>query len=645
MADRFITRYGPLGHVLAVVIRQAIEFMTRGALLSLNRVHLRITNLDTVDTNAPPPPQPPSTRWVLLMMDIFGEDQQQLLDASVEPDIDGFADDSADTVCDLLRAVGVFLVAETNRARARIELLSVANPRHEELLVDGLDELLIEATTCALRLRRSTADNRWHKTLPDAASEWQRTRDLEKANTMRAFLLAAPTPRTSLPRPAGPGLHERQLNVTGEMTGSSLNPVSKALERSTLPPARSRAPLAASSPGFQRALDLFHRAARSVPAYRAFLAGHGIDAAGIRTPREFAAVPPTTKANYLDRYSLQERTWEGARSGPAADGSMWLHDPRALEFSAALFDAWFGRAFGTRTTARTILVIVSFSMGSWLGSSSTDLAPRDVHWHGYRISVITPGLNPVSVLTDLAELGPKYDRVVLAGYPPFVKAVLDGAPDRVRHQGLLLLLSGGPITEAWRDHILDRLGKHARPEDVCLVYGATATSGPIASETATSIAIRRQARKDPALARTLFGGNPDRATFVQYDPEMHYIENYTNNSLLITAGSTAPLVRYRSGDSGHAWTAESLRDVLGSRSDLIDETTSPSTFLSITIPRSRRPIQSRPRDPAVLLRSDVQRLAIRQLAWEQIRADADALGVLHELDMEALTARLVSHLP
>uniref|UniRef100_UPI0024541076 hypothetical protein n=1 Tax=Nocardia abscessus TaxID=120957 RepID=UPI0024541076 len=50
-----------------------------------------------------------------------------------------------------------------------------------------------------------------------------------------------------------------------------------------------------------------------------------------------------------------------------------------------------------------------------------------------------------TILANIAELGTRYDQVVIAGYPPFVKDVLDHAPEEVLRQDLRVLLarSGG----------------------------------------------------------------------------------------------------------------------------------------------------------------------------------------------------------
>jgi phenylacetate-CoA ligase len=72
-------------------------------------------------------------------------------------------------------------------------------------------------------------------------------------------------------------------------------------------------------PGFDRARDTFRRAALEVPAYADFLRRNKVVAERIRTPLDFASVPPVTKANYLHQYPLNML----ARHGDIAEAGTW----------------------------------------------------------------------------------------------------------------------------------------------------------------------------------------------------------------------------------------------------------------------------------------------------------------------------------
>jgi len=59
------------------------------------------------------------------------------------------------------------------------------------------------------------------------------------------------------------------------------------------------------------AVALFHQVARSVPAYRDFLARNGADPAAVRTLADFQRLPLTTKENYQRRYPLPQLCRDG----------------------------------------------------------------------------------------------------------------------------------------------------------------------------------------------------------------------------------------------------------------------------------------------------------------------------------------------
>ncbi|WP_067538224.1 phenylacetate--CoA ligase family protein [Nocardia crassostreae] len=314
-------------------------------------------------------------------------------------------------------------------------------------------------------------------------------------------------------------------------------------------------PLAAG-PGFDRALAVFQHSARLVPAYADFLAGHGIDPARIRTPEDFAQVPPTTKADYLRRYPLDMLMWHGdiagagtcsCSSGSTGRPTYWPRDLVSLDEATELYSRIFRHGFGSR--AHSTLLVVGFAMGNWIGGTYTYAAALALRRRGHRVSVIAPGIEPDTIVENIAQLGPYYDQVVLAGYPPFVKDVLDRAPDNVLHNDLRLLLAGEAITEDWRDYVLDRIGKPGRPEETCLIYG-TADAGIMGHETRATIAIRRAARDNPDLGRALFGGGSSQPTFVEYDAGHRFTEIDPDGYLLFTTDTTIPLVRYRINDQG-----------------------------------------------------------------------------------------------
>src|SRR3989344_7464644 len=81
--------------------------------------------------------------------------------------------------------------------------------------------------------------------------------------------------------------------------------------------------------GFERALGIFRSAANRVPAYKNFLKSYGVKAELVRSLEDFSKVPFTDKENYIKKYPLEERCWDGdlSKSGLAAVSSGTSGEP------------------------------------------------------------------------------------------------------------------------------------------------------------------------------------------------------------------------------------------------------------------------------------------------------------------------------
>lgn len=311
--------------------------------------------------------------------------------------------------------------------------------------------------------------------------------------------------------------------------------------------------------GLRHALTVFRRAAARVPAYRDFLRRHGVDPEAVRTADDFRAVPPMTKAGYLDRYGPADLTWDGdptraavvhASSGTTGAAYYWPCSAEELARAALLYELILTRGLGVGA-ARTLLV-VCFGMGSWVAGSYTTAAAQLVRQKGHPLTVVTPGFDKAESLALLVRLAPLFDQVVVAGIPSFVKDLLDawrraGAPARGR---VKLFLAGEGFPEGWRDHVVGLTG--GRPEDVVSVLGS-ADAGLIGFESPGSIAARRLAARDGRLRAALLPGERVPAV-LNYVPTHRYFEA-ADGQLLLTADRTLPLVRYDTQDEGGILTA------------------------------------------------------------------------------------------
>jgi phenylacetate-CoA ligase len=297
--------------------------------------------------------------------------------------------------------------------------------------------------------------------------------------------------------------------------------------------------------------------AARVPAYRAFLAAHGIDPAAIRTPADVAALPPVDKASYVRAYPLPDRCRDGrldaldvvaVSSGSSGSPTVW---PRSVADElrvARRFERILGGAF--RTHERTTLAVVCFPLGTWVGGLFTLACTRHLAAKGYPITTVAPGNVVPEILGAVEDLGPHADQVVLLGYPPFLKEVVDAG----RRRGLdwaayrpAFVLAGEVISEAWRDLVAERAGVADPVRDIASMYG-TADAGVVATETPLSTAIRRFLAGRPELVTELFG-RPRLPTLAQYDPATLHLDEH-DGRLLLTSDGGVPLVRYDIGDAG-----------------------------------------------------------------------------------------------
>ncbi|MBD1808958.1 phenylacetate--CoA ligase family protein [Microcoleus sp. FACHB-SPT15] len=305
------------------------------------------------------------------------------------------------------------------------------------------------------------------------------------------------------------------------------------------------------------ALALFHSVATTVPAYQAFLREQGIEPTSIQTLEDFQKLPLVSKENYHRRHPLADLCRNGelescdmiaVSSGSTGKPTFW---PRFLADElqiATRFEQIFHDGFQADT--RRTLAVICFTLGTWVGGMYTANCCRYLASKGYPISVITPGNNQEEIFRVVQELGSMYEQVVLLGYPPFLKTVIDtGIARGVEWQQyqIKMVFAGEVFSEEWRSLVGDRVGSTNPCYDSASLYG-TADAGVLGNETPLSICIRRFLANNPDAARTLFGESR-LPTLVQYDPLSRFFEVH-EGTLLFSGDNGIPLVRYHISDNG-----------------------------------------------------------------------------------------------
>ena len=307
------------------------------------------------------------------------------------------------------------------------------------------------------------------------------------------------------------------------------------------------------------ALASFRSSAARVPAYGDFLRAAGVDPATVKTTADLGKVPPVGKNNYLRAYPLERLCANGSlsehstvftsTSGSTGDSFYFPRD-NAIDLRSSVYHEMFLKNSRTPPNGST-LVVVCFGMGVWIGGIITYQAFKMIAERNYRLAIITPGVNKGEIFEALKSVAPRYDQVVLCGYPPFMKDIVDEAPlhgvDWKKFK-VKMIFAAEAFSEDFRDHIAARVGIRDVYRETMNIYGS-ADLGTMAEETPVCILIRRLALSNTTLYKKIFKEAARLPTLAQFHPGFINFE-CDNRKVYCTSDSVLPLVRYEIGDNG-----------------------------------------------------------------------------------------------
>ena len=210
-------------------------------------------------------------------------------------------------------------------------------------------------------------------------------------------------------------------------------------------------------------------------------------------------------------------------------------------------------------------------MGMYVAGPVTMRSILHLGEKGYPVTVVTPGYSPDDVLNIIPDIADKYDQVVLAGYPPYIKEILDQGIDREiewKDIQLRFLLAGEGFNESWRTYVAELAGNQSPIFDFLNLYGS-ADAAVLAHETIASIVVRRRISEDLESRRKIF--NDERLpSLLQYHPE-HKLFEQVDEELLFSATGGIPLVRYNIHDRGGVLKRQDIIDTLPEMEKYFDE--------------------------------------------------------------------------
>lgn len=323
--------------------------------------------------------------------------------------------------------------------------------------------------------------------------------------------------------------------------------------------------------GALRALQLFHKASRRIPAYRNLLKKNRIDSDSVVSIEDFARLPVLTKHNYIEQYPLIDRLWDGSlaqstiiatSSGTTGEPVYWARGGKQEDEATLFHEAIYNELFDIRKHAT--LLIIGFPMGVYVSGIATALPSFHVSQLGYPLTLLTTGMNKPEIIRSMKNLSISYEQTILVGHPFFLKDILETAITegvRLPQRNIKLFCCSEGFNEEWRAYVSKLLGGGS--PRIFNTYGSSEFL-LIGTETTFTVALREVLEKNPAQSEQLFGTKQTPPLF-QYNPSMRYIEEMEGN-LLFTGHSGVPLIRYALGDRGALVSRANLEKLLPQKS-------------------------------------------------------------------------------
>ncbi len=311
--------------------------------------------------------------------------------------------------------------------------------------------------------------------------------------------------------------------------------------------------------GEKMVLSLFHFAVNSVPAYKKLLKEKKVDANEIKKIEDLNKLPLLDKNSYCKKYPFEElfpnrdlsqTTTFSATSGstgepfyfPRGEAQDWQYEHIAEIFMKNQWEIDKKRTLG----------IIGFGLGIWIGGIFTYKVLNRIAQKGYKISLIPVGPNKELFLKSLKKFGHFFDQVILMGYPPFIKDVIDEAKDygiNFKRYNIRILTATEGFSEEFREYLAKKTNLNSPVNDIINIYG-TVELGTMAHETALANLIRKIACQKPRIFREIFAEANRTPTLAQYYPFLVYFEEVKGEVIGSGMGSSMPLLRYRFPDRG-----------------------------------------------------------------------------------------------
>jgi len=312
--------------------------------------------------------------------------------------------------------------------------------------------------------------------------------------------------------------------------------------------------------GQKKVLKRFKAVADQVPAYQKLLQEKNLNPDSIKTIDNFKELPIVDKKNYLKKFELTELCLDGKlsdkylidrSSGYSGTSFFWPRLPDEDKDYPTYMKLAYEQFY--QIHEKSTLMIITLALGSWVGGEKISWATREIALRGENpFTVITPGTNIDETLEIVEYFKNKYDQIVIVGYPPFIKTIIDEGERRGIDWPSIKVkigLGGEGYSEDWREYIREKIGMDKNDfMGIAGGYGAADLGMSVGREYPISVLIRKLAHQNKKLAKELFG-EENIPSLCQYNPATFYIEE-VDKELIFSCQPGIPLIRYNIHDRG-----------------------------------------------------------------------------------------------
>jgi len=320
--------------------------------------------------------------------------------------------------------------------------------------------------------------------------------------------------------------------------------------------------------GEKAVMGLFYDMHSQVPAYKKLLLENQVDQSAISSVGDLQALPLTNKENYLQAFTTSELCWNGefvqnqwiisSTSGSTGEPYYFPRSKEQDKQFAITAEAAIKTYF--EIDKKSTLFLDCYALGVWIGGMFMYQALRYIFDQGkYPLTIITPGADKVEAIKALKKLAGQFDQIIIGGYGPLVKDLIDDARAmgfEWNDHDVKYFFAAEGFTEGFRDYIV-KYGGATSPYLSTINHYGTADLGTMAHETPMSILIRRLAMENEDFYRELFAKADKLPTLGQYVPELYYFES-VDGRLACSGPGGLPLMRYDLKDNGGVYSYKEM---------------------------------------------------------------------------------------